>query len=155
MDERLKLAYDESLRAIDVQQAALADVRARAAQLVVAASVATSVLGALVQDTSHRVDTWSIVALVTFGLLLAICGWIFIPRRGWRFVTSATILIDQYIYADLPADIDEIHRELALHMERHWDANQDPLNKRMAGLQVGALLLAVSVVSWIIGLLTG
>lgn len=150
MDARFELVYRESLRAIETQQAALESARSRAGQLLAAASVVTSVLGGLVHSKSRHphVATW--FALASFALLMILCIWVFLPR-DWRFVNSATVMIDDWIYG-AGTSIDTMHSELALRMEEHWDKNQDPLNKMMKVLQVSATLLVVSIVSWLIDL---
>src|SRR4051794_38317593 len=142
-DPRYELVYQESLRAITTQEDALDNIRARAAQLLTAASVATSVLGGLVHAQSEHPHGTTWAAISTFLLLLGICVWIVLPTRGWSFVNSATVLLAGYVEADIPADLNEMHRSLALYMERHWDRNQDLLNRRLAGLQTAAVLLAV------------
>ncbi len=154
-DERLTLVYQESLRAITTQQNALVDVRGRAAQILTAASVVTSVLGGLVQARQNRPVPPALVALAAFLLLLVVCIWIILPRKGWSFLSSATILLHGYVEAESPADINEMHRSLALYMERHWDKNQEVLNRRLVGLQVAAGLLGVSITAWLFSLLRG
>jgi hypothetical protein len=152
-DPRYALVFAESLRALREQQDALKDVRAHAGQLLAAASVVASFLGGLVlRSTPSRPPLWvavvSVVAALSFLALVADCIWIVLPRHGWVFVNSATVLIEGYVEADAPADIDKMHRQLALWMERHWDHNQEALNARLTALQVAAGLLAVAIGAW-------
>jgi hypothetical protein len=86
--------------------------------------------------------------------LLAVCVWIVLPTRGWSFVNSAAVLLASYVEADRPVALDEMRRSLALYMEQHWDRNQDLVNRRLTGLQVAAILLAVSIACWLVDLVT-
>jgi hypothetical protein len=153
-DPRYALVYDESLRAITTQETSLDNIRSRAAQLLTAAAVATSVLGGLVHANRDHPHTATWAAMSAFLILLGVCVWIVLPTRGWSFVNSATVLLAGYVEAEPPVDLDEMHRSLALYMEQHWDRNQDLLNRRLGGLQVAAVLLAVSIVCWLVDLVT-
>jgi hypothetical protein len=153
-DPRYALVYAESLRAITTQESSLDNVRARAAQLLTAASVATSVLGGLVHAQNHRPQPATWLAIASFLALLADCVWIVLPTRGWSFVSSASVLLDGYVEAEPPFDLNEMHRSLAVDMEQHWDRNQDQLNRRLGGLQAAAILLVASIVCWLVDLVT-
>lgn len=149
-DERYALVYRESLRAIAAQEAAVDNVRARCAQVLSAASVATAVLGGLShgggRHTHLSIATW--LAMSSFLALLAICVWIMAPRRGWYFVNSAAVLLDGYVEAEHPATLDEMHKTMATYMEAHWERNQVHLNRRLLGLQIAFALLFVSIAGW-------
>jgi hypothetical protein len=75
-DPRYALVCEESLRAITTQESSLDNIRSRAAQLLTAASVATSVLGGLVHARSHHPQPATWAAIATFLVLLAVCVWI-------------------------------------------------------------------------------
>lgn len=147
-DPRLRLVYEESLRAIDDQKESLDALRGRAAQLLTAASVVETFLVGLVLRSEGRPGAATWVSAGAFVLLALICVWIMLPRHGWTFANSATILLDGYVDADPPASLDEMHRTLAVYAERHWDRNQDRLlNPRLVGLQLAATLLVVCILS--------
>lgn len=152
-DPRLRLVYEESLRAVQDQQEGLNNLRSRAGQLLTAASVIETFLVGLVLGADGRppVATW--ISAVSFVLLALVCVWIVLPSHGWTFSNSATILLDGYVDADPPATLDEMHRSLAVYMERHWDRNQDELlTKRLVGLQVAAGLLVVCILASLLDL---
>lgn len=157
-DPRYALVFEETLRAIRGQQEALRDVRTHAGHLLTAASLVASFLGGLVlRESSPRPPTLvtaaNVLAVTTFVTVVALCIWIVLPRKGWVFTNSATVLLDGYVEAEQPAGIDEMHRQLALFMERHWDNNQDALTSRLTGLQVAAGLLAVTIAAWLAALM--
>ena len=147
-DPRLRLVYEESLRAIQDQRDTLDNLRSRAAQLLTAASVVETFLVGLVLRPSGRPGPATWVSAGAFVLLALICVWIVLPRRGWTFANSATILLEGYVDADPPATLDEMYRNLAVYTERHWDRNQDELlNKRLVGLQFAAGLLVLCILA--------
>ena len=151
-DPRYELVYAESLRAITTQETSLDNVRSRAAQLLTAASVATSVLGGLVHSHAGQPKSTTWAAISAFLVLLGLCIWIVLPTRRWSFASSARVLLSGYIETEHQVGIDDMHRSLALYMEEHWDRNQDQINRRLIGLQIAAVLLAVSIVLWLMGL---
>lgn len=156
-DTRYALVYDESLRALREQQEALKDVRTHAGQLLAAGSVAASFLGGLVVRAAGRPPAWAAVAALVAGIaflaLVAICVWIVVPRRGWVFVSSATLLIEEYVEATDSASVDTMRRDLALWMEEHWDENARALEERLLGIQVAAGLLGVALTAWCVALM--
>lgn len=153
VDERYALAYRESLRAIEAQETALENVRQRAGQLLAASTVAASVLGGVARarvNVSQDAATW--VAVGTFVAVLVLCVWVLLPRKRWHLAISPTVLIDDWIN-EYEMDIDAIHCELAIRVERYWDRNQDTLDRRVAAIQLSATMLGISVVSWLIDLM--
>lgn len=84
-DPRLRLVYEESLRAIEDQQRSLDNLRSRAGQLLTAASVVQTFLVGLVlrAEGAPHAATW--VGAGAFVLLALVCVWIVLPRRGWTF----------------------------------------------------------------------
>ncbi|HEV2891881.1 MAG TPA: hypothetical protein VGX28_16025 [Frankiaceae bacterium] len=152
-DPRLRLVYEESLRAVQDQQRSLDNLRSRAAQLLTAAAVVETFLVGLVLGAEGRPRPATWVGAGAFVALALICVWIVLPRKGWTFSNSATILLDAYVDAEPAASLDEMYRNLAIYNERHWDRNQDELlNKRLVGLQVAAALLVVCILSSVVDL---
>jgi hypothetical protein len=156
-DARYALVFDESLRGVREQYEALRDVRAHAAQLLAAASVAASFLGALVLRGPR--PAWAVVAswaaVAAFLGLVGVCVWIVVPRRGTVSLTSARVLLDHYVEAEEPVPIDAMRRELALWLEQHWDENQQALNARLTGLRLAAVLLGTAIAAWCVTLIGG
>lgn len=159
------LAYEQSLRAVTEQRSRLDSLRTRAATLLAAASVVTSFLGAeAFTDTRLAHGMWQpdrswqcaeLVAVGAFiGLALTVIAilWPWPKRFGWKFRLSARALIADYVESNNPASLEEMQRELALHLERHYDANERKLKVLFVLFQVGATLLGVEVVAWLIDL---
>jgi hypothetical protein len=122
-DSTQALAYEEALRGVVQQQSVLTDIRGRAATLLAAASISISFLGGIaLRDRKPSGLGWTAVGgFVAVGLLVI---WMLLPRQGWTFRMSARLLIKDYVEAEAPADLPGMYRDLALHLERHFDANQ-------------------------------
>ena len=52
--------------------------------------------------------------------------------------------------AEVPADLPEMYRDLALHLERHFDANQKRLEQLFWLLRAASSLLVADIVLWLI-----
>jgi hypothetical protein len=63
---------------------------------------------------------------------------------------SARKLIKDYVEAEVPADLPEMYRDLALHLERHFDANQKRLEQLFWLLRAASSLLVADIVLWLI-----
>ena len=154
--ETYRLAYQEATRALDEQERAVDELRARAGTLFAAAAIATSFFGGQVLHRGH-VPAMAWVAIGCFvalgGAILAIL-W---PRRDWEFALSPTLLISTYIEpaAGNPVDLPAIHRDLALHMDRSATQNREQLRVLMAVFRGGVALLVIEMIAWVIVLANG
>jgi hypothetical protein len=148
-DSTYALAYEEALRGVVQQQAVLADVRGRAGTMLGAASISTSFLGGIaLQDQELTALSWlAIGAFVAVGLLTIS---ILLPRRGWTFRMSARKLIKDYVEAEDPAELPEMYRDLALHLEHHFDGNQRLLGQLFWLLRIASTLLVGEIVLWLV-----
>jgi hypothetical protein len=89
--EAYRLAYEEATRALDEQQRAVDELRARAGTLFAAAAIATSFFGGQVLHRGH-VPAIAWVAIACF-IALAFCVLAILwPRRDWQFVLSPAAL---------------------------------------------------------------
>jgi hypothetical protein len=124
LDSVYQLAYDEAKRALTNQSSALDALRGRAGTLLAVASLATAFLGGLVfQDSTPkgwapRVGILAFIGIVLLSLLLLL------PLPGWKFTVSALAIVRDFIEAEPPANIAEIHRELALRFDEYLVRNQ-------------------------------
>ena len=144
-DARLRLVFDESLRAVETQRDALATLGQRAAHLLAVASVVGSVLAALALRDASPPGAGARLGLAAFAVTVLLCAWVALPIPDLALVTSPTVLLDGYVDGDPPATLDRMHRDLALRLEARWDANQHAVARRVTGLRVAALLLAVAI----------
>jgi hypothetical protein len=163
-DERIEtgyeIAFDLSKEALVGQETSLEDLRTRAATILSGASIATAFLGAqalkLPKDRPDLwLDGWEWVAAGSFiGLAFTVIA-ILWPRKDWVFTVGARDLIAGYLEGGREYTVPEIQRNLALHLENHFDANQQKIERLLDWFRVGCGLLALQVVAWILDLTTG
>jgi hypothetical protein len=153
-DETEALAYSESLRPITQQQAVLDDLRSRAGLLFSATSIATAFLaGVALRTQGMKPESWiATICFVGVGLLVLRVLW---PQAGWIFQLSARVLIESYVEGDHPATLPEMHRELALHMENHYETNKAKLDRLFWFYQAASVLLILEIVAWLVDLARG
>ena len=151
-DERLALVFRESLRALEQQAARRDDLRHRASGLVTAAAIATAFLGGQSLDgaTSFATTTW--LAVAAFALIIGLSLYVLTPRRRWGFVVSAGDLIADYVEREPETTVDDMHRELALHFEDHYQANRRGLDRLTFAVQASCLLLVFEMAAWLVDL---
>ena len=145
-----KVAYDEAVRALSEQQAAIDSFRNRAGLLLSASVVTTSFLGA---QALHSGDwsAFSWLALAGFVGVAAVSIAIFWPRK-WEVTADPRGVIETCIESAEPTSIGDLHRELSLHMYGSYLENHEDLEKLVVFLQVASVLLAVEVLLWIVAI---
>lgn len=117
-----ELAYREGVRALSEQQIVTDSFRTRAGLLLSGAAIATSFLGQAALDRGTTAFTWfAIAAFVALGGAVLGILW---PRRDWEYAMRPELLIENYIEHPQPLRMPEIHRDLALHMDRSYLQNR-------------------------------
>lgn len=145
-----KVAYDEAVRALSEQQAVIDSFRTRAGLLLSAAAITTSFLGAQALDGGDsNLAAW--LALVGFVGVAAISLAILWPRQ-WEFTANPRDVIQTYIEAETPALIEELHRDLSLHMHNSYVENRAGLEQLAIFFQIASGTLTVEVILWIIAI---
>jgi hypothetical protein len=145
------LAYEEARRALDEQERAVIELRSRAGQLIAAAAIVTSFFGgqSLLHHHLHAFGWVAIASFVALSLSVLCILW---PRHDWQFVLSPARFIATYVEprGERPLDLASIHRDLALHMGRSADRNREQLRWLMVAFRIGAIMLVVEVVAWVV-----
>jgi len=143
-----KVAYDEAVRALSEQQAAIDSFRNRAGLLLSAGAVTTSFLGAQALASGSS-NPFSWLALISFVAVAATSLAVLWPRN-WDAAANPRDVIKGYIESPEPVSIEELHRELALYMRGSYLDNREGLRRLIVLFQVASVLLAVEVSLWII-----
>lgn len=149
-DSRAAFVYQEALRGLLQQQAAVESLHARAATLIFAASFASSLLGARALDDG--VGAWDWIAL---GLLVAIgCLAVFLlwPYYNLTFRFDPEVLLARYVDVAEPPALALIHRELAIQIKADWQANGRIVRRLREALQVALILLIAEIAAWLISI---
>ncbi len=146
-DARAAFVYQEALRGLLQQQAAIESLHARAATLVFAASFASSLLG------SHALEdglgAWDWIAL---GLLVAIGGlavFLLWPYYNLTFRFDPEDLLARYVDPAERPPMAAMHRELALQIEADRRRNGRIVRRLREALQLALILLLLEIIAWL------
>lgn len=146
-EDSYRLAYDESIRALDQQETAVDGFRSRAGILISAAAITTSFLGAKVLEGGQP-DLTSWLAISAFLGVVGFCLAVLWPTK-WEFSADAGDLIATYIETVEPMSTREIHRDLALHMRDSHMENSVRLKQLVRWFQFAVFLLSAEIVFWV------
>jgi hypothetical protein len=146
-DIRSAFVYQEALRGLLQQQAAVESLHARAATLIFAASFASSLLG--VRALADGLGAWDWIALgllVVIGCLAVFLLW---PYYNLSFRFDPEVLLARYVDVAEPPPMALMHRDLALRIKADWQANGRIVRRLREALQVALILLIAEIVAWL------
>jgi len=145
-----KVAYDEAVRALAEQQGVIDSFRSRAGLLFSSAAIAASFLGSqALRGGDPNAASW--LALLCFIAVAAASLAILWPRR-WEGTANPRELIETYIESPHPTPLENLHRDLAIHMHNSYSENRRGLEQFVFLLQVAGGLLTLEVILWMIAL---
>jgi hypothetical protein len=150
--ELYRIAYDEAIRALRYQRAAIDTLRTRVGYLVSAATIATSFLGGLALRANATAGSWAAIGMfVLFGLAAAKILW---PRaEGAEGFTARPSILIETLDADPEQELGPIYRDLALYAEEAHDLNTERHLKPLTDwFRAAILLLMAEIVAWVIDL---
>lgn len=128
----------------------MAELRGRAGSLIAAAAIATSFFGGqALHGTVHPLSWVAITCFVGLSITVLAILW---PRHDWHFNISPADFVATYLEPgqDEPLALPQIHRDLALHMDRSAALNRDQLRWLTIAFRAGAVLLVVETITWVI-----
>lgn len=148
-----RVAYDEAVRALSEQQAAIESVRGRAGLLLSAATVTTSFLGAqALQGGSSTLFSW--LALLSFVAVAATSLAILWPR-SWEFTANSRKVLESCIESAEEIRVEDLYRDLSLRMQGSYLENHLGLKHLAVFFQAASTLLTIEVVLWIAAIASG
>jgi hypothetical protein len=143
-----KLSYNAAVRAIDLQERAIEQLRSRTGTLLAASSLTASFLGAQTIQHANGINTLSALALIALACSIGLCVYVLLPKSGFVFSLNAARLYERlFVVAD---DEEEMYRRLVYWLESYWQSNQDKiddLGRYYLGAAV-ALMLQLALWSW-------
>jgi hypothetical protein len=146
-DPRLALVYQEALRGLLQQQAAVESLHNRAATLIFASSFASSLLGSrALADGLGGWDWLAVGLLLATGALTVVLLW---PYYNLSFRFDAQDLLDTYIDGPAPATMAGMHRDLALRIKADWHRNGRIVRRLRQAFQVALVLLLLNICAWL------
>jgi hypothetical protein len=145
-DPRIAFVYQEALRGLLQQQAAVESLHNRAATLVFAASFAGSLLGSrALADGLGAWDWTGMVLLLLIGALTVVLLW---PYYELSFRFDPEGLLARYVDSDQPASMQDMHRALALQIKDDFQRNGRIVRRLRETFQVALVLLLCEIMAW-------
>lgn len=141
-----ELSYQAGVRALDLQERAVEQLRARTGTLLAASSLTASFLGAQAIAHSSGLGVLGGLALVSLAASIGLCVYVLLPKKEFTFSLNAPQVYEQ-LYA-VRDDDEEVRRRLAYWLEEFWQANQvkiDELGRYYLG---AAVALGAQLVFW-------
>lgn len=151
-DPRLRFVWEEGLRAVDRQANSLDEIRSRASALLAAASIAAAFLGSAALEGGRAFGTAAWVGAISFALVGVETALVLRPQKDWKFHRSTTDLLRDYVDHELPADMDEMHRTLGVHLEADFDLNKPKLNEIYRAVTISCGALVVEILAFLVAL---
>jgi hypothetical protein len=146
-DPRLALIYQEALRGLLQQSAAVESLRSRAGTLIFAASFASSLLGSRALAAGLGLWAWLAIALLfAIGALAVVVLW---PYYDLAFRFDPEDLLARYVDGASPATLAEIHRSLALRAKAQWQSNGKLVRRLREAFQLALVLLLFNILAWL------
>ena len=143
------IVYEESVRAITQQEAALDGLRARTGTLLAAASITTAFIGGEALAREPRLVFASWAAITAFCVVGALAIAILWPWT-WRFSHDPSVLIEDHVEVAERSRPDQLQLFLARTNDDNWDSNQRKLERLFWCFRAGSLCLAAEVILWIV-----
>jgi len=141
IEDAYELAYREAVRALEHQQAALAELRGRASLLLAAASISISVLGHG-SATGHTLVWLAILCFASLSLCVLAIVW---PHADGSVDIDPQTLLTDHLAADAP-DAMVLSSELVAHIGLQCRTNVRRLARMSRAFRIGACLLAIQLV---------
>jgi hypothetical protein len=146
------LSYQAAVRALDVQERGVEELRGRSGALLAAASLPASFLGAQTIRQTGGVDILAAFALSSLGISVALCVYVLLPKRRLVFSVSAPEVFETL--HDLRDDEEEVHRRLIYWLDRCWSENQKTVEDLSRCLLAAATALMLQFAFWTAALTT-
>jgi hypothetical protein len=146
------LSYDAGVRALDLQERAVDQLRSRTGTLLAAASLTASFLGGQTISHTRHLGVLEILALVALTASIGLCVYVLMPKEGFTFSLNAAGVYEAlFPFAD---DEQEIKRRLIYWLEDFWQANQRQIDRLNRAYFWAALALVAQLVLWSVALTT-
>jgi len=149
-DQRKRLAFDESVRALTLQSSVLDDLRARTGILLTAISLTATFVGSRALDDGF--STWTEIAICLFLASAGFCLGILWPRGDWGFSLNASAVLDKYVRERDSASLDRMLEEIADVNQTNWQTNAERLKWLFWCFRLAVLALVLQVPCWLMAI---
>lgn len=140
-----QLAYELSSRALQQQEGALNELRARTGTLLAASSLVASFLGA--RAVADEGNGWlTVLALLVFAGSVAASAYILLPKAGLIFALRGSVLLEAE--RDDPGGLPETYRRLAYWLESYRDENARTVDRLLGMYRAATGAVVIQVTVW-------
>jgi hypothetical protein len=150
-DPRLRLAYIEGFRVLDMQRDDLERLRTRVVALVSVGAVAAGLLGGFFGNKPPHHSAWFYVRLGALGVLVLCVSVILAPHKT-IFETDPRVILENYVDADY--DHNATLRWSAHYAGVNSDTNKDKLDMLANFYTLAVVALGVVVLGFALALAT-
>jgi hypothetical protein len=140
------LSYEAAIRALDLQERAAEQLRARTGTLLGASSLTASFLGAQAIQRGGGIGTVAGLALIALTCSVGLCVYVLLPKRGLVFEISPSTLYESLF--DIADDEQEMHRRLAYWLEDFWRTKQAKIDRLAHFYLAAAATLMLQLAFW-------
>lgn len=147
-DPRLAVAYEESIRQLDMQASSLDELRGRISTLMAAGGVSTSFLGPAALEGRQSLPLLAVLAIGCLAILTIAAIWILRPYK-WRLTHNPEAIIDVYVDKE-NRTLRDTHRWLAKMNHEFFRTNQVQLDRLYVGFEVACGALLASIIFWLV-----
>ncbi len=141
-----ELSYEASVRALEVQERAIDQLRARTGTLLAVSSLSASFFGAETIQRSGGLGAFGALALISLVISIMLCIYVLLPKRGFVFSVSGPALYERlFAYAN---DDQEVRRRLTYWLEEYWRANEAKLEELGRFYFAAGIALVAQLVFW-------
>jgi hypothetical protein len=140
------LAYELSLKALERQERALDELRARTGTMLAASSIAASFLGGRAAD--EDTGFLAVFAVTAFVCSIAAGTYVLLPKTGLIFALRGSVLFEREFEKAIP--LTETYRRLAYWLEAYHDDNQPVVDRLFGFFRVATVAVLLQVVLWIL-----
>jgi hypothetical protein len=141
-----ELSYAEGVRALEVQERSIDQLRARTGILLAATSLTASFLGAQTVQHASGLDTLGGLALISLIVSIGLCIYVLLPKEGFVFSLNAKEMYERLF--DFEEDDEEVRRRLVYWLEEYRQDNQKKIDSLGSYFFAAAVALLLQLVFW-------
>ena len=157
-DPRYEIALEEAQTSVAEQARTVENLRTRAGTVLATASVVTGLLINRVFASDGEVNSnigvagWvgGAAGATSFVAVVVITVSMLWPWQGWVFARSARTIVEKYIESPQGGfTLDEVRRNLALHIDAHYRGNKRRIDRLALLFSAACILLGTEVFGFI------
>jgi hypothetical protein len=141
-----ELSYEAAVRALDLQERGVEQLRARTGMLLAATSLTASFLGAQTIQHTGELGTLGALALIALAGSIVLCVYVLLPKRGFVFSLNAPRMYETLF--EIGEDEEEVRRRLIYWLEEYWTSNQAKIEDLGSYFLGAAVALTLQLVFW-------